>query len=329
MTGRHAAALVGSGLLVFGITTAAILITLRQNPLHETTIVGAVLVDAAEPRREMPIANAKVTAEIGTAKARGESDSSGFFSITVPTLLRLRRPATVHFERQGFLPATVTVKNTDDLVIARLQPVTRETTPAGKPLHRLSNIRIRYSMKTESFINVATAVREFEVVNTGGIPCVPGEACSPDRAWKAATREVVMDASEGNEFRNTRVSCIAGPCPFTRIEAEGLRENGRLFAVSVLNWSDTATFLVEADVMRAQTQDLIRQEYPIVFGRGLSFTLPPTAEGPSIEAELDDTDVVFPLGPDLLLSWARCSVKTDADQSKLFSCELDPKYRFQ
>lgn len=330
MTGRHAAALAGSGLLVFGILTAAIVITLHQNPLHETTVVGAVLMQASEVGREMPIADATVSAEIGTAMAHGQTDNSGFFSLTVPTVLALRRPVILHIERPGFKPLDLTVKNSNDLVIARLQPQTRKMTPAGKPLHRLSNIRIRYSLKTESLVNVGTAVREFEVVNTGGVPCTQEmEACSPDRAWKASTREIVMDASEGNEFRNTRVSCVAGPCPFTRIESEGLRENGRLFAVSVLNWSDTATFLVEADVMRAEREDLIRQEYPIIFGRGLSFTLPPTAEGPSVEAELDDVDTVFPLGPDLLLSWAKCSVTTESDQSRLFSCELDPKYRFQ
>lgn len=291
--------------------------------------MGAVLMDAADPRKQMPVAGADVTAAIGDARATGKSDPSGFFSLTVPTLLRLRRSVVLHFERQGFKPVTISTPNSSELVIARMSPETKAETRSGKPLHRVGNIRIRYSLKTQSFNNIATMVRSFEVVNTANVACPGLGPCSPDRAWKAATREIVIDANQGNQFRNTRVSCIAGPCPFTRIESEGPRDNGRRFGVSVLNWSDTATFLIEADVMRAEVEDMVREEYPVIVERGMSFSLPPSAEGPSIEAEVDETSIVFPLGPDLLLSWAKCTVNTDSDQSRLFSCELDPDYRFQ
>jgi hypothetical protein len=67
----------------------------------------------------------------------------------------------------------------------------------------------------------------------------------------------------------------------------------------------------------------------VIFGRALSFTLPSTAVGPSIEAEVNGAYVVFPLGPELDLSWATCSQTGDPDQPKLYSCELNPGYRFQ
>ena len=51
--------------------------------------------------------------------------------------------------------------------------------------------------------------------------------------------------------------------------------------------------------------------------------------GPSIEAELDGSYIVFPLGPALKLSWASCTEKQNPDASKLYSCELKPGYRFQ
>jgi hypothetical protein len=103
----------------------------------------------------------------------------------------------------------------------------------------------------------------------------------------------------------------------------------RILQISAITWSDTATFLVEADVVHRLISDLVRRSYPVIFGPALSFTLPASAEGPSIEAEVNGNPVVFPLGPDLYLSWATCSAKTDTDQSKLYSCELKPGYRFQ
>jgi hypothetical protein len=74
---------------------------------------------------------------------------------------------------------------------------------------------------------------------------------------------------------------------------------------------------------------MVRQAYPVIFGSEMSFTLPGTAGGPSIEAELNGSYIVFPLGPDLILSWATCSLKQNPDGSKLYSCELKPGYRFQ
>ena len=74
--------------------------------------------------------------------------------------------------------------------------------------------------------------------------------------------------------------------------------------VAALNWSDTATFLVEAEVFRPMVSNVVRNSYPVVFGRVLSFTLPADAEGPSLEAEIGGTNIVFPLGPKLKLSWA-------------------------
>ena len=75
--------------------------------------------------------------------------------------------------------------------------------------------------------------------------------------------------------------------------------------------------------------DAIRQAYPAIYGRSMSFTLPATAEGPSIEADLGGGEIVFPLGPALQLSWAECSLQMAADQTKLYRCELKPGYQFQ
>jgi len=167
------------------------------------------------------------------------------------------------------------------------------------------------------------------VVNKGNVPCDAASPCSPDGKWKAAIGSLKLDAGEGQEFQNARVSCIAGPCPFTRIESDGFSRSGRVIQATARVWSDTVTFLAEAEVVHTTLTDAIRQAFPSIFGRAMTFTLPPTGEGPSIEAEVGGAEIVFPLGPDLNLSWGTCTLQIAANRSKLYSCELKPGYRFR
>jgi len=95
---------------------------------------------------------------------------------------------------------------------------------------------------------------------------------------------------------------LRGPCSFTRVELENFTQDRRHFNVSIRNWSDTTTFLFEAEVVHPMTSDLIRETYPVIFGRALNFSLPASAEGPSIEAEVGGEAIVFPLGTQSLLA---------------------------
>jgi hypothetical protein len=61
----------------------------------------------------------------------------------------------------------------------------------------------------------------------------------------------------------------------------------------------------------------------------MNFTLPATAQGPSIEAELNGAEIVYPLGPELILSWASCNMELRADRTKLYRCELKAGYGFK
>jgi hypothetical protein len=178
-------------------------------------------------------------------------------------------------------------------------------------------------------MNVGSVVRAFEIVNTGNVPCNGQGACSPDGKWRATIGSLSVDAGAGSEFQNVRLSCIAGPCAFTRIESEEYSDNRRTLKVSVRNWSDTTTYLLEAEVVQARVTDVVRQLFPAKFGPTMNFTLPAAAEGPSIEAEMNDHPIVYPLGPALILSWATCTVKVNPDHTKLYRCELKPGYRFE
>ena len=93
-------------------------------------------------------------------------------------------------------------------------------------------------------------------------------------------------------------------------------------------WSDTVTFLVEADAVQTLITDSIRQAYPSVFGRGMTFTPPPTGQGPSIEAEVNGAQIVFRW--DGLRPSGRHAISMSVqNRTKLYSCELKPGYRFR
>jgi hypothetical protein len=120
------------------------------------------------------------------------------------------------------------------------------------------------------------------------------------------------------------------------VETDAFSAGGQVIGVSVLNWGATVTYLVEAEVSQTTVSDLVRHAYPVIFDRSMNFTLPSAAQGPSIEAEVNGEPIVFPLGPQLRLSWATCRLDTGAgrndrarDTPRLFRCELKPGYLFK
>jgi len=322
------AAIWGAAVLV----TALALVLLIRNKLHKTSalIEGVILIQDADPRRQLPISGVEVTAEVGELEVQSRSDTSGFFRFTVPGALWRSETAELLFRHPGYQPVHITRPLSDQIYVIRMAAVAAQAEPQPSgPQASLKDVRIRYSTKTTTLIDVGTVAKTFEVNNTGDLPCDGAATCSPDRKWKAAIAGLTLDAGEGHEYRNARASCIAGPCPFARIESDQFSRGGRVIKVSVRNWSDTVTFVVEAEVIQTIPSDAIRNAYPIIFGREMSFTLSPMAEGPSIEADLNGEEIIFPLGPALTLPWAICSLQVEADRTKLYRCELKPGYRFQ
>ncbi len=297
------------------------------------TLSGVVLRQDPDPRKQLPIPNVKITATEGERNAEGASDTSGLFRLKLPNGGWREQPVSLSFRRRGYQPVEIGPPPqgdaTGELYVVRMQPVPAQAAAPAVHETGVKDVRIRYAEKTSSSVNVGSTAKTFTVSNTGNVPCASHPPCSPDGKWKAAVGGVTIDAGQGQQFNNARVSCIAGPCPFTRIEAGATPSPGRTITVMVRNWSDTVTFLVEAEVTRATPSDAIRQAYPAIYGRSMSFTLPATAEGPSIEADLGGAEIVFPLGPALQLSWAECTLQVAADQTKLYLCELKPGYEFQ
>lgn len=318
---------------------------LKTKPL---VLKGAVITSDTDPRRQLPVAGAHVSIRLSSAVppsdlsrlfsiesaataplAEATSDNSGYFALTLPRDIRRGRSVTFEISQGSYQPLRINDYVGDQLYILRMELERRGSTPrpAG-PEITIGNVIVRYSVKNINPANVGSAARTFEVVNKGNVPCNGHAPCSPDGKWKAATGSISLDAGPGNEFHNARASCIAGPCPFTHIDDRQLSAGGPTISVSARDWSDTAVFLVEAEVVHPMISDTVRESHPFILGRALNFTVPATAEGITLQAELNGETIVFPLGPALILSWADCTAQVDAQKNKAYRCELKPGYRF-
>lgn len=327
MTGRTKAWIWAIVLGIFG--SAATVVTVRTFRTKRFSVVlGSIVRNDTDPRKQQPVAYVKI-ATLDGRSVLAESDSAGFFRLNLNPSLEEGESLTLRFRHPDYEPQDVAQLAGEELWIVRMVPLKKDNTVSEKPEVSIADVRVRYSTKMMTTVNVGSVMKTFEVANKGNVPCNGAPACSPDGRWKAAIESLSLDAGENNEFRNPRISCIAGPCPFTRIEPDGMTGSGRALKVSVRNWSDTTTFLVEAEVVHAMMSDMVRRSYPVIFGQAMNFMLPGQAVGPSIEAEVDGAPIVFPLGPNLMLSWAVCSVKKSEDQARLYRCELKPGYQFK
>lgn len=330
MTGGQKAASAAAIVIVLAIG-AGVWITLPPRPTPTISLEGAVLRQDTDPRRQTPIENVIITATLNSATTEVKSDSSGFFRLTLhPAGKWQDLPLILTFDHPGYQSVKLTEAASAGICIARMIPLFATATIArNAPNVAIGNVRLRYTIQASVTMSVGSVARTFEVNNTGGVRCNGRSPCSPGGKWKAATGSISLDAGAENEFIDVRSSCIAGPCPFTKIESTQSGNHGRTLKVTALDWSDSTTFLVEAEVTHVMMSDLVRESYPVIFGNAMNFTLPGSAEGPSVEADVNGAPIVFPLGPDLWLSWASCTVKIDADRSRLYRCELKPGYRFQ
>jgi hypothetical protein len=316
------------------IAGAAILATFLVYRITRTEriglIAGAVLQEDADPKRQQPIANVVITAVSGATTSEAKSDASGLFRLPLRPVVDAGESIQLTFHHPNYLPLEMTIPAGKEIHVVRL--AAKSATTAARPTRApaaISDVRVRYATKSTATSNVGSTVKTFEVVNTGNLPCDRKPPCSPDGNWKAAIGTLSLDAGDEKEFRNVRLSCIAGPCPFTKIDSDEYSRGGRVIKVSVRNWSDTVTFLLEAEVTHTMVSDMIRHSFPVIFDRSMNFTLPATAQGPSIEAEINGAEIVYPLGPSLKLSWANCSMEVGANRAKLYRCELKPDYEFK
>ena len=328
-------AIIGSIALI---TATVLVVRARRWNSTLMTLQGAVIRRDSDTQKEVPISDAQITAPRGATTISTRSDASGYFKIKFSEVVWPGQTVALSFRHEDYEPLDINLHIQFRSMMRRLYLAAMEPEPSavrtsaapGKPISVVSNLRVRYTENFQTDEDIGSAVRTFQVVNRGNIPCRRQAPCSPDGSWKATKASITLDAGMGNEFRNVRASCIAGPCPFTRIDSSGFQQHGRTIEVSAFDWSDTATFLLEAEVVHTTIASNVRHSYPVVFDRTFNFTVPPTQEGVSLEAEINGAPMVFPMGPDLYLSWASCTatISTDGEKSTAYRCELKPGYRF-
>lgn len=324
------------------------------------SLTGAVIQQSDDPRKQSPIPDVEVTmASEQTATsdrtnlagylkiplrpavaprepvaeeppaASTKTNATGYFKLELPPPVRPGQKITLRFRNPKYRPLDLKTAVGNEIYVIHMVPLhPDDETSSNRPEVVITNVLVRYSIETSAEVNVGTGMTTFEVPNKGDVPCDKKGPCSPAGKWKAAIGSGSLDAGHGNIFRNARLFCIAGPCPFTKIESDEFSRGGRYISASVRNWSDTTTFLFEAEVFRQQVSNIVRESYPVIFGRTFNFSLSPSAEGPSLEAELDRTPIIFPLPPDPNLSWAACKVLIGSHYSKSYRCELKPGYKF-
>ena len=339
MTGKRKIAISSLVVVILGLAAGAFFLFTRARPGTRTVVLtGVVLADNPDPEKQIPMPNTDVTANAGwSSAARTKSDISGLFNLTLSIPPENTQSVTLSFRHYGYHPVDLADATGNQLYVVRLVSAAPPPAPAAAPAEpqsSLANVRVRYSIKAPITTNIGSFVKTFKIVNKGNVPCGGHQPCSPDGKWRATVGGLNETARGGGEFRNVRWSCIAGPCPFTKIQSQNLSEDTSNLKVSVLNWSDTATFLLEAEVSQTMIVDVIRQSYPVLVSSTMNFTLPASAEGPSVEAQLrgpgerNGLDIVFPLGPALKVSWGFCSLKIAPDKTKLYRCDLKPGYQF-
>src|SRR5580698_3250385 len=149
---------------------AAVLVAIHK--AQPITIKGAVLSQDPDPQKQLPIADVEITGTDGSTVRTAESDSSGFFSLTLRRGLRRRQPLTLHFRHPGYQPLDLNEYVSDQIYLARMVPISHETrTQTDRPEITVANIRVRYSVKATTEADVGSAVKTFQVVNVGDIPC--------------------------------------------------------------------------------------------------------------------------------------------------------------
>ena len=317
--------------VVFAAVVAGTVAASRLYQKHRMliTLQGAVVKQDVDTRKQTPISDVEITSIDGLAVRDAKSNFSGAFAITLQPGVRMGQTVRLAFHHPDFQPLVVNETVSKSLYIVRMVPLHEMVETADQPETKITNVLVRYSTQIMRTENVGSAEKTFQIVNTGNVPCDKQSLCSPDGRWKAQVGSASLDAGEGSVFRDARVTCIAGPCPFTQIDEDAFSRGGRTIGVSIRNWSDTTTFLLQAEVYRSQLANTVRQTYPVIFGRSMNFTLPSVAEGPSIEAVVNGTSIVFPLGPTPILNWANCQVRIEKNQAKDYRCELKSGYEFQ
>src|SRR5437588_7656854 len=132
--------------LVFGIFVLVVTIAIlhRRQPV---TLRGAVLRQDKDPNKQLPIVDVQITATNALGSGTSKSDSSCFFSLTLPKGLRRRQQVVLQFRHKDYQPLDWNDWISDKIYVAPMVPIDRQTTSESRTQSIIANTRIRYSVK--------------------------------------------------------------------------------------------------------------------------------------------------------------------------------------
>ncbi len=142
---------------------------LRRRPI---SLKGAIIRQDADTKKERPISEVEVTAagELSTGITR--SDSAGFFSVNLKKGIRRGQSISLTFRHPDYRPAEIEAPARDELLVVRMIPLRDEVQGKdARPPVVVSNVRARYSVNSTTTVNIGSAAKIFQVVNTANLPC--------------------------------------------------------------------------------------------------------------------------------------------------------------
>jgi hypothetical protein len=195
-------------------TVVVIALLLRaRRLLPTTTIPGAVIESNADTRKELPIADAVITATDGARTYTTHSDAAGYFKLIIQSRPLSGKPIMLSLRHPSYDPLDVDVQTgrllpRNALHVERMVPIAPKAPPGPhRPDAVVSELRVRYTINSRSEVNVGSAVKTFQVVNEANVPCNGHPPCSPDKRWKASSASASLYAGADNIFNNVRASC--------------------------------------------------------------------------------------------------------------------------
>src|SRR5262249_15780979 len=151
-------------------------------------------------------ADVTVTLLSGQSAYSVRSEASGYFVVRLPRRVRRGVPITIRFQHADYQPLEIRETADNKLYIGQLSPLPRPVDDSVLRDVRIGNVVAEYSVTSTSTVNIGSAVKTFTVPNSPNLPCNGARPCSPDGRWRAMIGSAVLDAGQGNEFHNARVS---------------------------------------------------------------------------------------------------------------------------
>src|SRR5664279_3475012 len=126
------------------------------------TIQGAVIVQDTDSRERLPIAGVEITCRTDAVVATGKSDPSGLFKIQLPKSLRRGEAVTLEFRHSGYQPLDLPEFVADKLYVVDMAPAAQTLDrPANQPTTMVGSLRVRYSIKAMTTVNIGSAAKPF------------------------------------------------------------------------------------------------------------------------------------------------------------------------